>query len=417
MDHVSAYYGGDECLSITGRGLISGVTVQWALMGSASKGSILGSSVGPSNVTMAYSAFVDANYRFPNLLSDSSDSYQDAINIFVENYGGRLIRLTGGGNFLVQNMYMQPNRADYGIHQLQWRDDNRAKVHSSGNIIVGKKDVPTTPDFDLWEIFAASDLPENDPLPEDAKVNEPRQVNGVPFEVMPATEVPTRVLPFVGNNVHLADDGSIVEEPYELDTFFLDLAMHQVQTVDARRNPDPKYPAVPTRTTPDSADADKDGMPDVWELATFGTLDRDGKGDADSDGYTDLEEYLWLVDGGAGEPAGSASATAGGDGGSTTSAGTQAPGVSPSASPPSSSAPSSTTASGQASSSSTNSTTSDGTPLIVAIIAIAFVCLVMAGLASFFYARSKRDREIALAATRGGRHSRAHSRRASAQYH
>jgi hypothetical protein len=39
-------------------------------------------------------------------------------------------------------------------------------------------------------------------------------------------------------------------------------------------------------------DTDGDGMDDAWELAHFGTLDRDGTGDYDNDGTLDLEEYL-----------------------------------------------------------------------------------------------------------------------------
>ncbi|MCJ8503062.1 chitobiase/beta-hexosaminidase C-terminal domain-containing protein [Desulfatitalea alkaliphila] len=40
------------------------------------------------------------------------------------------------------------------------------------------------------------------------------------------------------------------------------------------------------------ADSDGDGMPDSWELEHFGTLDRDGMGDFDGDGISDLDEYL-----------------------------------------------------------------------------------------------------------------------------
>jgi Tol biopolymer transport system component len=38
-------------------------------------------------------------------------------------------------------------------------------------------------------------------------------------------------------------------------------------------------------------DADHDGMDDNWEMAYFNTLDRDGSGDFDADGQTDLEEF------------------------------------------------------------------------------------------------------------------------------
>ncbi len=39
-------------------------------------------------------------------------------------------------------------------------------------------------------------------------------------------------------------------------------------------------------------DSDHDGMDDDWEMAYFGTLARDGTGDFDGDGLTDLQEFL-----------------------------------------------------------------------------------------------------------------------------
>ena len=39
-------------------------------------------------------------------------------------------------------------------------------------------------------------------------------------------------------------------------------------------------------------DSDNDGMEDQWELDSFETLGRDGSGDFDDDGLTDLDEYL-----------------------------------------------------------------------------------------------------------------------------
>ena len=39
-------------------------------------------------------------------------------------------------------------------------------------------------------------------------------------------------------------------------------------------------------------DTDGDGLPDDWEMTHFGSLERDGTGDFDGDGITDMDEYL-----------------------------------------------------------------------------------------------------------------------------
>lgn len=41
-----------------------------------------------------------------------------------------------------------------------------------------------------------------------------------------------------------------------------------------------------------TGDTDNDGMPDDWEAAYFGNLDRDGTADFDHDGHTDLQEHV-----------------------------------------------------------------------------------------------------------------------------
>jgi hypothetical protein len=43
-------------------------------------------------------------------------------------------------------------------------------------------------------------------------------------------------------------------------------------------------------------DSDGDGMLDAWEMLYFGSLDRDGTGDFDQDGISDLEEFLYGSD-------------------------------------------------------------------------------------------------------------------------
>ena len=45
-----------------------------------------------------------------------------------------------------------------------------------------------------------------------------------------------------------------------------------------------------------SEDTDLDGLDDAWETSEFGDLSRDGSGDADDDGLSDLDEYLLGTD-------------------------------------------------------------------------------------------------------------------------
>ncbi len=46
-----------------------------------------------------------------------------------------------------------------------------------------------------------------------------------------------------------------------------------------------------TVTASSTPDSDNDGMNDAWEIKYFGALNRDGSGDFDGDGITDLEEF------------------------------------------------------------------------------------------------------------------------------
>jgi YD repeat-containing protein len=46
------------------------------------------------------------------------------------------------------------------------------------------------------------------------------------------------------------------------------------------------------RTVRDFVDSDADGLDDAWEQANFGSLVRDGRGDFDNDGASDIAEFL-----------------------------------------------------------------------------------------------------------------------------
>lgn len=58
----------------------------------------------------------------------------------------------------------------------------------------------------------------------------------------------------------------------------------------------PQLEANVTIGSASDPDSDQDGLPDSWELQYFGNLERDGTQDANGNGITDVEEYLWGTD-------------------------------------------------------------------------------------------------------------------------
>ena len=70
---------------------------------------------------------------------------------------------------------------------------------------------------------------------------------------------------------------------------------HAYYDGDTTGNETADYPSLSGGTAP--ADTDNDGISDAWEIATWGSITPTASGDQDSDGYTNIEEYLHYLGG------------------------------------------------------------------------------------------------------------------------
>lgn len=299
FDHCSFFYGSDEAFSVEGSSgsgqygadnPITNVTIQNCLMAASAKGNILGSYIGDVQNTLARNGFVEISHRFGNPLG-FGNSQIDMINNYVESFGARLNRTTGDGVFNIQNYYVRPNPTNYDSFRAQLVS-TEDKIWSSGHIIEGFKDMPTSPDFDLWLTFSGAYNGVSESIPIINQLTSAPSLVGKSFTIFDANQLISEVVPNLGKNKRLGDDGSIIEDEFALDTFYKDLITNPSPDVTANtRYPNDKYPE-PTSVTPLYSTL-KDGISDIWRLTN---MDGQNFNDIAPSGYTWLEEYLNGID-------------------------------------------------------------------------------------------------------------------------
>lgn len=315
LDHISASYGGDETISVRGADTYN-ITFQRCLFGEGKTGSLFGDTNSPEfshDNSYLRSLFFNISHRTPNI---SSNGRVDVVNNVIQNWQYRLTYAHGDSQLnQINNYYAMGEReglisgTQNQINTLNSSYDHQ--IYTAGNII--DKGIFEDPDADNRMLWAESESGEQTTLaPSSEFTEQPYPLLGPAMEVLSAADALQDVIADVGANATLNADGTVSFYTDRNDTDYLAVMAQGEGAFEAyemysdvrswfgeQRYADfvASISSTPLAVRPDGYDTDRDGMGDVWEMAQFGSLERDGRGDADEDGYTDLEEFLNQVDG------------------------------------------------------------------------------------------------------------------------
>ena len=287
------------------------ITIQRCLWNENPKASILGKLVGnggaPPTGSFISNMFYNSGYRFPNLAGHSGARF-DVINNISWSVTNRLIR--GNGEFGLNHI---GNYYDFGTRGLIDKRTNLIaivdgvpQIYNRNNKIVAQSEsTPLTysvaemnEDGDKsWGFFQdGGGYIYGDRLPSEYFTSSQHTLLGVSFTPLTADEALVDVSGNVGCNARLNSDGSTSGN---LDTLDED-ALSQVSRgnyVTKLNESEYIVPSITSITRAAGYDTDLDGMPNIWEVLNgFNPDVADGDGDIDNDGYTNLEEFLNLVD-------------------------------------------------------------------------------------------------------------------------
>ena len=329
LDHISVSYAGDEAISWrdTESDGPSDVTIQNCLMAEGdprhNTGTILGSLNDTPAGKMSYIGNLNYNisHRFPNVAGQVD---VEAVNNVIYNWKERLPRLVNArfdnitfnqlnnyyywGEVIAGGSYPYPNKKLDVIMNKVYPSSNDFYVHSSGNIVRGIS--PNTLADDInennelsWSVLESITDKDgvawqrHDKVPHSFFSENPFDLHGAPLPLVSAEEAFDLMKKegSAGNSAYLDHNGVRHFYRDELDTRYISDLNNGNSTNYYRSVSEFDYPTIPSGQG--YLDSDHDGMPDDWEIANgFNPTLDDSSEDEDGDGYTNIEEFLNLID-------------------------------------------------------------------------------------------------------------------------
>lgn len=320
IDHVSISWGTDEVFSFEVSA--NNVTMQRMLIAESNKtGTLLGGSndVGLNdNLSAHNNLWYNISHRFPNI---NTNGRADVINNIIYNWNYRLINAYGGmGLNHINNYYFRQKDGNYVKTLNKYNGAQRDKspqIYTSGNLVL--PGILTDSNADNWPIWSTFStwsyggikytLKNSQPVPIEFKTNLQHPLLGAPLPFQSAKAAFNDVTKDVGNNKRVDEKGNVVLNQHRLDvnwlnrvisdnpTYYKYNSMTDISSSQYYKNFMASVSSNPINSHSPGYDSDNDGMPDVWEISRgFDPNTADHNSDSNGNGYTNLEEYLNLVD-------------------------------------------------------------------------------------------------------------------------
>ncbi|MFV9551025.1 Ig-like domain-containing protein [Algibacter sp. PT7-4] len=320
LDHCSISYGRDESILFWDGGTKAGAhTIQKCIVAEGKTGVILGSGVsddrrGNAGQYSFHQNLIEHMHRTPNTAGDGDF---ELVNNVIYNWQIRLSSVYNSGRINhINNYYKAGSASEAAPPNINGHYFNKiggvngsgfdSKVYTEGNIYEGFT-AANEDNWNAWYYFSSNQLADESRF----RANSPYSFSQeFPLSPDNANEAFQNVLADVGANASLNADGSVTKWLDSNDTLYISDALNGEDSFSVRDGSNgitPRwyaaepylslnFPVIPENTRPAGYDTDRDGMADEWERRTYGDLSKTGKDDTDGDGYTDLEEFLNLVD-------------------------------------------------------------------------------------------------------------------------
>lgn len=255
-------------------------------------------SAGVYDIDFHHNLVMNNNHRNPLLKIRSAR----VVNNLFYNQRFYTSQVGGGGEFdVVGNAYVRGPMTNVSRHEVQAFSssgadayDGTPSIHLAGNIGWHQGDAAA----DQWLLASrvtGENGTQNGTIPDGWKRASPLPGGTHPITTHSAATVASEqgpVVPTVGASRRLTCAGAWVANRDAVDTRLISqyLTNTGISQLPVDEN---TYGGIPTISTGAACvDTDNDGLPDEWELIRFGNLGQGPNGDADGDGYTNLEAYL-----------------------------------------------------------------------------------------------------------------------------